>query len=515
LQKKYPAPNISCSVDEWKAHYELWSLATQTKLCTAEIFLSLDAISPFLGSRSNSNASGEFRKVLYPEISVSLPVAISQDLRRAVILDIAIVLTADDSSGEPTKRPDGLDFRSQIVDLSPKRISGDPTLLNKDPLGFRRGSRTTSKESMGYEDSYDIKFSASGEYFVIIRESCERHSKGLSTVAVRWLMQVFQDSSFATNTGPSYIQQSSMVCWAVPEISLLSPLRGIAFHPTLPRFAFPQVRDGLPQTYIWDLSSPIIAPEFLESFGNPFPIHDPPIVDPVFSDDGSLLYGTESPLVFTGHSTNRKPYSTPLFINVPESVPTSRSLVQNDLPSILQTNPHQSLTSAREAASELAKKPKPAVQRANSLVFDQDEGAVVHVSQLQHMEREGAVVLNSFGMDGKIQFQTLSRLPRELAECVDVALVNSAPGLDQDRVRVILNKSPQKFYTPKDISSSDLPMVVERAKESIPTFITSYHLPVDRAGQSNQRGSHSDWEVVKSDSEMPALLSKFAELTSC
>jgi hypothetical protein len=212
---------------------------------------------------------------------------------------------------------------------------------------------------------------------------------------------------------------------------------------------------------------------------NTFPIHDPPVVDPYFSDDGCYLYGTDAPLEFGTFQSDIQSYRTPLIVKVPDQVPRSAPMLDSTVPSILQTNPYQSSALSRSAAFELSKRSKPPVQRANSLVFDQDERGVVHVSHLHQLEKEGAVILHTFGTNGKFQSDTLSRLPEEVTKCVDVSLLHSSPGVTSNQVRVVLNKAPQERYTVNDVSNNILPAVIDRERESIPTFVSTVHLSVE------------------------------------
>jgi hypothetical protein len=101
------------------------------------------------------------------------------------------------------------------------------------------------------------------------------------------------------------------------------------------------------------------------------------------------------------------------------------------------------------------------------------------------LENQGAVILHSFGTDGKFQSDTLSRLPEDVTKYVDVSLLHSSPEASSNQVRLVLNKAPQREYMAKDISNNILPIVIDRTKESIPTFVTTIHLPLGGAGAAN------------------------------
>jgi hypothetical protein len=150
---------------------------------------------------------------------------------------------------------------------------------------------------------------------------------------------------------------------------------------------------------------------------------------------------------------------------------------------MIPSNRFQSKSLSLRIASELAKKPKPRVQRTNCLVFEQGSGSVVHISQLQKLEEQGAVLLRTFSTNGKFQAETLTRLPDAVRKCVDVSVIHPvSEGSDMkltastDRAYVVLNKQHQKVYTAEDINDNILPAVIEREKRSIPTFVNSVRL---------------------------------------
>jgi hypothetical protein len=102
----------------------------------------------------------------------------------------------------------------------------------------------------------------------------------------------------------------------------------------------------------------------------------------------------------------------------------------------------------------------------------------VHVSRMHQLEREAAVVLQTVGTNGKFKSETLTRLPKEVLHCVDVSLVSPSDDLGKNHVRIMLNKAPERFYTAKDIGKNDLPAMIVRDKNSIPTFISTVPMPL-------------------------------------
>lgn len=412
---------------------------------------------------------------------VSLPHDISINLQRILVLDTVVDIKAAQSNRETAREQDGnADFHTQTLSFTDQ---------DTGETAKRKGSFNIED----FKDFYDIRFSPSDEYFALIRKSVWWAQKGLSRYGAMWKMQIFRDDNHRENAtrGPNYVLIAAIKLFAVPEVGLLSPLRGIAFHPTAPRLAFPQVLDGLPQTYIWDFEAPLNAHEEAHEKLNPFPVHEPPIIDPSFSEDGKYLFGTDAPLEFgAGYisSTNVIDSGKPLIVQVPEYVKARASPFKGKANEVsrMQTNPGQHLVSLRTAALELAEKAKPPVQRANVLSFDKDSGGVAHISKLHQLEKEGAVVLNTLGTNGKFQTETLSRLPGEVTHCVDVSIVHPSAGMDQNTVRIVLDKAPLKKYTIKDLNDSVLPAIVERQKSSIPKFVTTVNLGLGSSGPAKK-----------------------------
>ena len=444
----------------WRARYELWSLDFKAILHQIEILLRDEAMAKLINT-------GERARGAPMQTTVSLPVEISEDLHRIFILDTAVTIRSNHAAnsangGTPNAGP----LRYQILDLA----------LGQSTVKIR--SDFDPAHPWPVEDFYHIKFSPSSEFFVLIRESVAKAEKGKHLYRPVWLLQIFRDQKYGCNSeeGSEYLCSTATMLFAVPEVSLLSPVRGVAFHPSLPRLAFPQIYDGLPQTYIWDFDSPVVLSQEVGAYTNPFPVSDPPIIDPVFSDDGKYLYGTDAPIEFgTGavSTTNLKRLGMFLIAKVPENIAERPEGVDSQVSIGFETGPGQCRVPFQQVALELATRPRQPVQKANTLAFDRDKGGVAHISQLQQLEKEGAVILNTFGTNGMLQSETLSRLPKEVTHCVDVSIIHPKPGLDSDSVRIVLDKAPQRIYTRDDVNKGLLPAILERKKASIPRFITT------------------------------------------
>ena len=412
------------------------------------------------------------------EYTVSVPVAISHSVHRAVILDVVLEVAFLQTS-HGTTSANTPTIRSQTLDTS------DETYISTY-FAFRDDLAITN---VTFDTLATIKFSPSDKYLVTIRESLMAANKGVNTFGQIWLMQIYRDENFEFNSGPRYTCIASTIFFAVPEIAILSPARGVAFHPTLPRIVFPQVFLGLAQTYVWDFEEPLMVEQTAGVQSNPFPLHDPPVFDPHFSDDGDYLCGTGAPLEFGFNEEVKYELSIPIATQVPEQLLLQAAHPGRATASLIQLNPYQPKGLSVLTAKELSERPKPHVQRANTLLFEKGKGSVVHVSQLQQLEKHGAVMMRTFGTNGEFEVQTLTRLPMSVKSCADVSIVNSTPPegaerpkLDSSKVYVVLNKAHRRFYTAADVGDRTLPAVIEREKSTIPTFVRTVNLSSEAKG---------------------------------
>ncbi|KAK1749555.1 hypothetical protein QBC47DRAFT_333452 [Echria macrotheca] len=483
--------------DTWRARYDLWSLQTDTIIHTLELQLGNELPSPVESlSEMKSRRRRKYRRLdedldeediedFSHRARISLPLDISEDLRRLVILNNAVVIRPNVEAEIPT-------YFSQVLDLSTEATE---SIRHQEVILF-------SREFESFSAGYHIILSPSGKYMAVVHESLWEADKDGTGYPVLWLLQILVDQNFDSSAGgsgdcPEYALVAATRLFSVPEVSLLSPIRGIAFHPHAPRLAFPQVVNGLPQTYIWDFEEPITLPadDTIDKPLNPFPLHDPPIIDPAFSDpDGEYLYGTDAPFEFGAGAISRqnlRGFGKPLIVKVPHERVRARSSYpdpkaqdkgkgkETTVVSSIQTNPSQGLRSMRAAAMELAARPKPPVQRANVLSFDKDGKGVAHISQLQQLDSEGAVVLNTLGTDGHLKSETLSRLPAEMAACASVSFIHSGPGVRAGSARIVIDKAARRSYGRADLNKSALPAIVERERDSIPSFVTKVDLALE------------------------------------
>ena len=412
------------------------------------------------------------------EHTVSVPVAISHSVHRAVILDVVLDV-AFPQTGPGKTSANTPTIRSQTLDTSDKTYMSTYFAF-RDDLAITR---------IRFDTLAAMKFSPSDKYLVTIRESLMTANKGVNTFGQIWLMQIYRDENFESSSGPRYTCIASTIFFAVPEIAILSPARGVAFHPTLSRIVFPQVSSGLAQTYVWNFEEPLMVEQTAGAQSNPFPLHDPLVFDPYFSDDGDYLCGTDAPLEFGFNEEVKSELSIPIATQVPEQLLLQAAQPGRAKAALIQLNPYQAKGLSVLTANSLSERPKPHVQRANTLLFEKGKGSVVHVSQLQQLEKHGAVMMRTFGTNGELKVQTLTRLPVSVKSCADVSIVNSTPPdaadrpkLDSDKVYVVLNKAHRRFYTAADVGDTTLPAVIEREKSTIPTFVRTVNLASEAKG---------------------------------
>lgn len=400
--------------------------------------------------------------------TISLPAAISHDVRRAVVLDTVLQVLVDETASESGAAKAQVQYDVLCMSQASYTSVFQPF---RDDIDINQTK---------FNDLFTLKFSPSGKYLVVIRESTKTAAKGSNSYGELWLMHIFRDMNFESSGRQSYQSIASTLFFAVPEIAILGPLRGVAFHPTLPRIAFSQVFEGLPQTYLWDFEEPVSNPrERVPGVRlNPLALHDPPIFDPYFSDEGDYICGTDTPLEYGFKEQAEHQLCIPIATPVPELLLLPRS---SSRPSDTWLSALKRGFLSLSTATELAERPKPNVLHANTLIFEKGAGSVVHVSQLQQLEKEGAVMMRTFGSDGHFKVETLSRLPKSIKNCVNVSIVHSTPAdaqiqLDPSKVYVVMNKSHRKYYTRDDLDDKTLPAVLEREKESIPTFLSTVNM---------------------------------------
>ncbi|KAI0166880.1 hypothetical protein GGR52DRAFT_555997 [Hypoxylon sp. FL1284] len=463
--------------DNWAARYEIWSLISNSLIQVVEVSLPDEDMQPYVTLRSLPNTNTTWRKGV--EATVSLPLSISDDLYSIVIIDTVISIRRDKPG-------------SEMDSIRSSEAAFDYQALNMIDRGIgKRLPRTRPGEY------YYMKFSPSSKYLAVIFEWDQHLCPDLHNLFIggevrragrysdRWMLRIFRNDSHDSEQikGPNYVFLKELKFFPAPQAAFISPQSAIAFHPSAPRLAFAQVLNSLRQTFIWDFE------EAFDEGLNPFPVHDPPMIDPVFSADGDYLYGisTDFPSTSSPYDINSGCVSAPRFIQPeqplitklppyvgPRHEPSHTKCLQG------RTGQVQSLATIRAAILELAAQPQPLVQRTNALSFGNDDHGVAYISRLWDLKREGAVVLTTLGLDGILRNETLSRLPEEVRRRGDVSIVHGSNAIHGagDTVRIVVNKSPRQYYSHRDLNKAP-PAIVERERDSIPCHVATVNLEVE------------------------------------
>ncbi len=469
---------------QWVVTYEIWCIHSNKTRYKVSISAESSRITPFLstapipqlpetrdgylrGQYREQQGGGDGFSAESLSHLISFPAAISDDLRRVLLLDTVVCVHSGTNSSPDLYTHSLCSLNLGLAD------NGRHTPFRTD-LGFPRH----------YEPFFTATFNPQGKYIALVHESWSRAVKQGHECGDLWCLRIFRDETFGTSPTASFICTTITQFFAVPEVGMLSPHRGIVFHPTLPRIAFPQTVDGLAQTYIWDFENPVKLYSLASSGRNPFPVHDPPLIDPHYSDDGNYISGTDAPIEF-GRKMESRVFCSPFVIKVPDShLLTNPTEEDNDsiVPRI-QSNPLQNPESIREAIHELSRRPKPIVQHSNMFSINKDCEGVVHISQLHQLQKQGAIVLRTLDSEGKASAETLHRLPDYVARNSTASLVDDTGTDNGDKsgnkpsnfIKLVLNRPRKRFYDCKDLGQISLPAIIEREKQSIPSFWKTWH----------------------------------------
>lgn len=125
---------------------------------------------------------------------------------------------------------------------------------------------------------------------------------------------------------------------------------------------------------------------------------------------------------------------------------------------------------------------RPAVQNAGTLIGAVDASGMRAISNIEQTSN-GAVVLQALREDGLMTSTTLTRVPSWATDAPATLLVpqENHPDHQQDSVRLMLNQRaynfkeyqipiPPSFRIPSSTLMSQLPVLVERKRETMPMF---------------------------------------------
>lgn len=179
----------------------------------------------------------------------------------------------------------------------PRTLLRSQMLNTKTTIDFVPLRTDISCATKNYDDMFHLKFGCSGKYLVVLRESTKKARKGNMLYGKLWWMQIFRDENFYSSSGPNYMCVGLSTFFSVPEIRYLpfaEPWSG--FPPKPSSTCVPTSLGQISANIYLDFDTPLSQNRGLTFNQNTFPAHDPPVVDPYFSDDGIYLCGTDAPL---------------------------------------------------------------------------------------------------------------------------------------------------------------------------------------------------------------------------
>ncbi|KAI9775589.1 MAG: hypothetical protein M1839_000989 [Geoglossum umbratile] len=402
----------------WKASYEIWSLRTNEIIYR----FNLDLLQADLS-----------------EHEFEFPTAISSDLRTVVILGSAIKIN----------------------------IATDSTVVSHCWLDFRR-IVGKSRHTCAFKPTYRVTLSPSGKYLLVIRESVVLVERDATTLSQVWFLDIYCWTNLCTGNQEQIVHFASQEFFPPQGAVLEESDRDFAFHQHLPQLVFPRSHG----TVMWDFSK--MGQE------HTYPIHDAPLEELSFSDNGPWIFGWT--------------WRTKFFYESEQERKARRDLIKIDIAKnywALLEDRHQYRPSLSRCvlktgeATDLQISLLPTVQRTGNPTLRQDAEGMSSVSLLRQLESDGAIVLQSLREDGMLKSETLTRLPKSIKP--NVALLNPSQGEGSETVRLVLNKPLQNRYSLANLPNDELPAILERPQASIPTVVGKTRMSLgDGRGRSDE-----------------------------
>ncbi|KAJ9213962.1 hypothetical protein DTO166G4_4407 [Paecilomyces variotii] len=456
---------------DWQIRYDLWTLDGEKRLCSLLWEVDPAALDILFKGATNR----------HPMISQStrfrFPISISNDLWRVAALNLVINIEISEQIGPDFDRP-----RIQCEKLD---------IFNRTP---------PHKQTI-LDDSVQLKIWDQEPVAVVFRRASGIFPSDSGDLAHEGLIQFYRGRTHGSSD-QGYACFASWRFYLPSAYSMHFLDKAVVFHPTSPVVAFcafgplGQHVPRKPQTYVWDFSSNIYN-------DRDFLAH-PPVVGLRIVYDGTLDLMTFTP---DGDYVCGKDFHTgrPVIVKVGDCATPGKINFHNqeqrqgdgpgpmqgpntDTPGAqtdLQIQTEQKTTenllqylSNREVSRE-------SQIRVGSLAFTRSGDGVGHISQLSNLEHEAAVVLETLGTDGRLQSQTLTRLPNQLRSISMPTLLNTPGGEQSEYVRILLNKAVQDRYSLNDIAERPgmlLPVMLERSRESIPTYTATNQQAILGAG---------------------------------
>ncbi|RAH45301.1 uncharacterized protein BO95DRAFT_514793 [Aspergillus brunneoviolaceus CBS 621.78] len=495
----------------WTAHYTLWNLESKMQILALAWVVDSRAMKLVLdlATKRQPEMRGNTRFMF--------PVAISQDLRQVVALNSVVRL------------------EGPLIANQAKACHSHLDVFNRIPPAWRCIGPVL-------DNSIQLKSWTVGKYFIVV---VFRHASGVflsqrGKLAYEGLLQFFvcagrdeaaaaADASSSSGVKSNPEDYACFGSWPIdlPGEYLRNYLKeSLVFHPSQPLVVFtaftpfgrriPGQRPQSAQTFLWDFSRSIgcegtgvAAPSTRISNRSLYRPCDGILQCAAFSPDGQFLHG-------------KQPGEHGLYvvIDLDECMSSSSSAMgsiatagmqdasPSRAPSGSQCSGLQEQRKHLEArGAAVAVRPQDRqtltrmldgmqiqpTQSANTLCFSsrsrQHGGAQQpEISQLLESSARGAVVLRSLTADGRLQVQTLARLPENLRWSSTATILQTGPpegeGADGSDmlVRLSLDKAEKHLYSIADLEDrrpqrlqEQLPAVLERSSATIPT--ATYHIP--------------------------------------
>ncbi|PLN77180.1 hypothetical protein BDW42DRAFT_188230 [Aspergillus taichungensis] len=315
---------------------------------------------------------------------------------------------------------------------------------------------------------------------VVFRQASSVFTSQSGELVYEGLLQFFRSNS----SGDASLSGQDYVCFAswiidIPSFYLTKFLKeGLVFHPYRPIVAMQaftpferRVHGELPknpQTYLWDFGSALKTeiPRRPSLRDLHCPISD--LVESMaFSTDGQVFFGKNRgrgyPIAMDIDECMSPQTAVASQRRLQRGSPEPWALVTSD-GNRLKVN--QNVENSALMLKSLSLAP---TQPVGALSISHNTQGQTELSQLQQWEEKGALVLKTLSTDGKLQAQTLSRLPDSLRSTSTATILRAQPDENTDLIRIVLDKTEQKLYSLNDISHLQLPAIVERSCSAIRT----------------------------------------------
>ncbi|KAF2828766.1 hypothetical protein CC86DRAFT_404655 [Ophiobolus disseminans] len=419
------ASELSACSKGWYLNYTITRTADQQNVLSMTFDLPPNNVLVVVKRASRSDSAKKF----------TFPISFSNDLRQIAVLGIVIRLQPSKDSQHKFHSQNMLDLPS-----AKKRASGVTRPV------FSMGIRTLNPiHNAAFEqDWYRTKFSPDCKYLLAIRGSEEPFTT--SSFYQEWEITVYGDNN-QTDEEPNYQYLAGQATQSGTSID-----RNFVFHPFEPVLAVSRL--GNVVLWFFEDQPPRLVSVFAESFG-----------ELSFSLCGNFLYGEG--LDTRGCITI--PFSRDLGIKPYSLVPHSTTTIANFTPRRPGEHYAQVIALDRATSTTLP-------LRAGEVRLRQDKG----ISEISLLRQTAAgVELQLRRDDGVASEHNLIRLPSSMTEQNShsslLATTTSVNG--KTAFNLVVNKAVQDVYSVSKATEVELPILVTRTVESIPTVVMKRSSP--------------------------------------